>query len=110
MISECSNSNSSKRVSSSSSSGGCNGANTSRQASGRPHTDLDAHRPPTHEQGGKVAAFFYANGIAFYASRSLEFREMVAAIARQGAAYTAPKYDALRTTLLDTTRQVNNNI
>ena len=57
-----------------------------------------------------VRAFFYANGIAFYASRSLEFREMVAAIARQGAAYTAPKYDALRTTLLDTTRQVNNNI
>ena len=57
-----------------------------------------------------VRASFYANGIAFYASRSLEFREMVAAIARQGAAYTAPKYDALRTTLLDTTRQVNNNI
>ena len=53
-----------------------------------------------------VRAFFYANGIAFYARRSLEFREMVAAIARQGAAYTAPKYDALRTTLLDTTRQV----
>ena len=29
-----------------------------------------------------VRAFFYANGIAFYASRRLEFREMVAAIAR----------------------------
>ena len=57
----------------------------------------------------KVAVVFYANDIAFYASHSLEFREMVAAIARQGAAYTAPKYDALRTMLLDT-RQVNNNI
>ena len=62
------------------------------------------------EVDDKVAVVFYANDIAFYASHSLEFREMVAAIARQGAAYTAPKYDALRTTLLDTTRQVNNNI
>ena len=57
--------------------------------------------PPATGPHQSVAAFFYANGIAFYASRSLEFREMVAAIARQGAAYTAPKYDALRTTLLD---------
>ena len=57
-------------------------------------------------EAANVRAFFYANGIAFYASRSLEFKEMVAAIARQGAAYIAPKYDALRTTLLDTTRQV----
>ena len=48
-----------------------------------------------------MAVVFYANDIAFYASRSLEFRDMVAAIARQGAAYTAPKYDTPRTTLLD---------
>ena len=53
------------------------------------------------EVDDKVAAFFYANGIAFYASRSLEYTEMVAAIARHGASYTAPKYDVLRTTLLD---------
>ena len=33
------------------------------------------------EVDNKVAAFFYANGISFYASRSLEFREMVDAIA-----------------------------
>ena len=63
------------------------------------HTGLQ--RMNWEEVDDKVAAFLYANGITFYASRSLEFREMVAAIARQGAAYTAPKYDALRTTLLD---------
>ena len=86
-------------------------------SSGRPQGGLiqtsmhiGLQRMNREEVDDKVAAFFYANGIAFSASRSLEFREMVAAIARQGAAYTAPKYDALRTTLLDTTRQVNNNI
>ena len=63
------------------------------------HTGLQ--RMNWEEVDDKVAAFLYANGITFYASRSLEFREMVAAIARQGAAYTAPKYDAQRTTLLD---------
>ena len=71
---------------------------------GRPHTDLvhtGLRRMNREKVDDKVAALFYANGIAFYATRSLEFREMVAAIARQGAAYTAPKYDAQRTTLLD---------
>ena len=63
------------------------------------HTGLQ--RMNREEVDEKVAAFFYANGIAFYASRSLEFREMVDAIARHGAAYTAPKYDTLQTTLLD---------
>ena len=53
------------------------------------------------EVDNKVAAFFYVNGISFYASRSLEFREMVDAIARHGASYTAPKYEALRSALLD---------
>ena len=60
---------------------------------------IGLQRMNREEVDDKVAAFFYANGIAFYASRSLEF------VQRDGgchsAAYTAPKYDALRTTLLD---------